>query len=136
MAWLEADEVSFLKDFDSIPCTGPWPYALFSSHILATAAEHGDDFALASMMNCFPRLDFENAQLWLAYMRQCRRLAEPSSEYIMNTFRRFDWYQVLSKAHGTALAVSPYASIDMLRSWNPRHLARAFDSSADFATGG
>ncbi|EJD45234.1 hypothetical protein AURDEDRAFT_165782 [Auricularia subglabra TFB-10046 SS5] len=72
---------------------GPWSYERFGRAILCLADNQGDDAALAKLRNSFPRLDMENARLWLAYLKSSRKA--PFDACIMNSFRTMSYFHAL-----------------------------------------
>ncbi|EJD32681.1 hypothetical protein AURDEDRAFT_178225, partial [Auricularia subglabra TFB-10046 SS5] len=49
--------------------SGEWSREEFGRRILDAAAMFGDDLALATMLNTFPRIDLADARLWLTYLK-------------------------------------------------------------------
>lgn len=65
----------------------------------------GEDDALASLLHSFPRLTFDNAKLWLAYMLDAREKQQPLKRFIMETFPRNDWFGLLRAGRCLDIAV-------------------------------
>ncbi|KZV90477.1 hypothetical protein EXIGLDRAFT_694657 [Exidia glandulosa HHB12029] len=63
--------------------------------------------ALAEIMNTFPRVSFDNARLWLAYMEHASSTGVPVDSYIMDSFRHTDWWNALhgGNAHDIVISV-------------------------------
>lgn len=98
---------------------GDWDRDAFAQQVLERAAFHGDDTALAIMLNTFPRLNVENARLWLTYMKDARARGKPLDEFVMNSFRKNDWVKILREGNGREFAVSRRPSIP---TWNAQNL--------------
>lgn len=85
--------------------TGEWSRDWFGRKIAACAILDGKDVALARMMEAFPHLQIENANLWLAYLLDTEGRGKPFNPYIMDTFRQMDWYGILRIDTGQDLVV-------------------------------
>ncbi|KZV96476.1 hypothetical protein EXIGLDRAFT_833568 [Exidia glandulosa HHB12029] len=79
----------------AITSTGNWSRDEFARRILLHLTTSGEDTALAHLMDTFPRLTFENAKLWLFYLKDVSSRGIPFDPYIMDTFRQTDWYTIL-----------------------------------------
>ncbi|KZV96462.1 hypothetical protein EXIGLDRAFT_765271 [Exidia glandulosa HHB12029] len=73
---------------------GHWARNAFAQHVIHLATE-SDDGALAYILNTFPSISFENAKLWLRYLKSLSLNGTEADPYIMDTFRQLDWHGIL-----------------------------------------
>ncbi|EJD39925.1 hypothetical protein AURDEDRAFT_128018 [Auricularia subglabra TFB-10046 SS5] len=90
-------QVASEKEPFIIRTTGPWSYERFGRLVLHIANDQGDDAALATLSNSFPRVGTNDALLWLAYLKSAK--GKPLDPCIMNGFRTISYYKAL-KAGG------------------------------------
>lgn len=118
------------ENLDSaIPCEGPWPRDAFRLHVLGHAIIHGDEYAFAQMAKCFPMLSCDNATLWLAYMKTMHAKNERACDYIMDSFRRTDWFGLLRD--GACYKIVVRHSLAFFQSPLPHSLIAAGSCEAD-----
>ncbi|EJD34182.1 hypothetical protein AURDEDRAFT_176764 [Auricularia subglabra TFB-10046 SS5] len=79
---------------------GPWSRCAFGDRILRIASEYGDNMAVMDVLVTFPHLNLNNASLWLAYMKDARAQGSVFDNFIMDSFRRTDWFAYLTTRNG------------------------------------
>ncbi|EJD43506.1 hypothetical protein AURDEDRAFT_125910 [Auricularia subglabra TFB-10046 SS5] len=92
---------SELQDDPVVRHRGAWSYDHFGNLILRMIGEHGEDSALAHVQNIFPRVEMDDARLWIAYIKSCKD--SPFDPCIMNGFRTTSYVRVIRDGNGSEL---------------------------------
>ncbi|EJD32942.1 hypothetical protein AURDEDRAFT_131924 [Auricularia subglabra TFB-10046 SS5] len=78
-----------------IKMTGPWSREAFARKIVEEACLFGDSYALATIMGDFPMVEFDDARLWLAYIKTVKSRGGAADNAVMDSFRSVPWTQLL-----------------------------------------
>ncbi|EJD41640.1 hypothetical protein AURDEDRAFT_126956 [Auricularia subglabra TFB-10046 SS5] len=79
-----------------VPAAGSWSRTEFMRQILHLCEPpSADEPALEAIGTAFPRVNSDDARLWLLYMKDCSSRGIRPSDFIMDSFRTVSWYKTI-----------------------------------------